>query len=73
MVQCSFVEMAREKQQREADLGDRQPAEQMETLIMLKETHIIPIKTISLPDSSFTCVSPGDWAGWGTAGGPVIG
>lgn len=20
-----------------------------------------------------TCVSPGDWAGWGTEGGPVIG
>lgn len=73
MVQCSFVEMAREKQQREADLGDRQPVEQMETKILLNVTHIIHITTIGFPDSAFTCVSPGDWAGWGTAGGPVIG
>lgn len=25
------------------------------------------------PGGQAACVSPGDWAGWGTAGGPVIG
>lgn len=30
---------------------------------MLKKTSILVL----------TCVSPGDWAGWGTEGGPVIG
>ncbi len=72
-MQCSFVEMAREKQQREADLGDRQPVEQIETPILLNETQISLIMIAGFADSAFTCVSPGDWAGWGTAGGPVIG
>lgn len=72
-VQCSFVEMARERQPRGAGLGDRQPVEQIETQAMLLAMQIIMITTISFSIMAFTCVSPGDWAGWGTAGGPVIG
>lgn len=72
-MQCSFVEMARKNQQRKVDLGDRQPVEQMKTLILLNETQICLIMIAGFADSAFTCVSPGDWAGWGTAGGPVIG
>ncbi len=72
-MQCSFVEMARKKQQREAEVGDRQPVEQMETLILLNKTQKCLIMIAGFADSAFTCVSPGDWAGWGMAGGPVIG
>lgn len=72
-MQCSFVEMARERQPREAGLGDRHPGKEIETRTMLNMTQMIHIIFVSFSKFTFTCVSPGDWAGWGTAGGPVIG